>query len=83
MLPALACSFPGLPTCLPACWPACPPCCLAPSPPPSGYLQAGEAGEGIKSAEERMKELEEKKHAAFLSLKRVGGQRCVCEVPPA
>ena len=36
-------------------------------------LQAGEAGEGIRSAEERMRELEERKHGMFIKLKRVGG----------
>ena len=46
--------------------PLCPPACRRPA------VQASEAEVGIKAAEERMKELEERKHAAFLRLKKVG-----------
>ena len=43
------------------------PCCPRP-----GRLQAAQAEEGIRAAEERAKALEERKHAMFLQLKKVG-----------
>lgn len=89
LLPPLLLLTAALPAHSPACLPAfCPECVLRNivllllasmslfrTPNPPSLLQAAQAEEGIRAAEERAKALEEQKHAMFLKLKKVRAGR--------